>query len=285
MNFKRTFNKERVKFYFGLLFICSFIILNTSCGLDVYYFLVAPVCNDVRTENNDPALDYFIFKTAQSGNYSADSSSAFTFSGTEIYYKIYTDSSSMIKRESTIDSYIDNANSSSNSSSATAAMDQLESWGYQKLKFTNKVNTPDPLIVSNNSTTDEYVYIRLVNSYAGEDYQACICVGSSAITKCDTDTAFKDSSGNILAPLRIVEDSSAKEYKSFAFASDSSDSLKTPPASSDVDVYYTSSSNDTWYVDLYAVSVGFDTATYVPYYSQPAFLGYMAIPDGDYSDN
>lgn len=278
MKKKRALPVKGLKYFFLIFTLCSFCILNFSCGLDVYYYLTEPACYDVKQyTNTDPLEDCFLFKTAESSNYDSSSSSAFKFSGTQIYYKIYNSYSTMVSRENTISSLL-----TSTTASATAAKDQLDSWGYKTLKFSNKVNTPDPIVKSSGSGTDQWVYLRLVNSADSDDYQACLCVSSSTMEKCESDKAQKDAAGNVLPPLRNIMDSSNTEYLSFNFGGEGD--YDATPSSSDADVYYsTTSQANTWYLDLYAVSTGWDTATYDDYYSKPVFLGSMTIEEGVYS--
>ncbi|MBQ2481529.1 MAG: hypothetical protein II516_09795, partial [Treponema sp.] len=68
----------------------------------------------------------------------------------------------------------------------------------------------------------------------------------------------------------------------FNFGQDDNNPL---PKNGDADVNYSSSSSDsgTWYVDMYAVSVGRDTS-YSTSYSKVLFLGSVKIQESDYSD-
>ena len=83
--------KNRLIYFFQIVFAACLIILNPSCGLDEYYVLSEPssVHVPVHSESNPISFTerYFEFTTNENSSYNG---SGFTFQGTAVYYKIYS---------------------------------------------------------------------------------------------------------------------------------------------------------------------------------------------------
>ncbi len=251
-----------VSFYF--LFV-SFII---SCGLDTFYYLEPPFDDGHTTKysadaNGDRANYYFSFLTNETGDNASLEDSDFTFLGTEVYYKIYNNYSTMTSVQSAVDSL----NSSSDVSAA--ATNLINTRGYKTLLLSPKTLTP--LVAKTGK--NRYVYIRL-NSTDTEESIACY--GSSAMRSYDS----SDTSITVLGkPLRNIATGS-----DCGFDFNSDDDENPVPKSGDEDVNYSSTSNSgVWYVDMWAVSIGRDSS-YSSSYSKLLHLGSITIAEEWYDD-
>lgn len=255
-----------VLFGMGLFFF-------SSCGLETYYYLDPPnVEHEPIYSSSDQLQFYFSFRTKEDGDNNTDQGT-FKFLGTYVYYKIYNSYSEMKTREDAVSTL----NSSTN---YTAAADRIIStYKYQVLGFS--AGSYDPTIESSGSS--RYVYIRL-NDYGDEEaYKASICVGSELLSSYDSNYAVKLADGTVVVPKRT---DGANVKHGFNFNSEDSSSDENPvPVSDDPDVYLSTSasSEGTWYVDMYAISVGQDESLSKSY-SQVAFLGSVAIYESDYED-
>lgn len=254
----------------------AFLLLLEACGLDTFYYLDPPI-TDGHTSyytTEDGIYRYFSFVTNEESSLGDNdqyfsSSSELVFLGTEVYYKIYNNYSTMVSAENAIDSL-----NSSSSNYAAAAESLIESRGYKPLKFSSGSFTP--LVEAGSSPNNRHVYIRL-NDYGTEvDYSKGICISSQPMDKYSPANALMHN-GQPVMPRRYINSSYG-----FNFGQDDNNPL---PKNGDADVTYSSSSSDsgTWYVDMYAVSVGRDTS-YSTSYSKVLFLGSVKIQESDYSD-
>lgn len=260
--------------YFSFLFDFVFLLLFSSCGLDEYYVLDAP-----KTAYNEPSVSsstytgqtlydsaYFDFLTSDDTN---SSDGDFTYEGTAVYYKIYNNYSTMNSHISTVSSL---SNSTNASSSATKIIQD-----YKYVQLGTSSGSVSPLIPS--SASNQRVYIRLTNYNSAPEYAARIEISS------------RDSSGNYSVTTTYVPRRTGNS-KTFDFGRkynsnyqlDSSGNYIKPVEGED-DVYFSSSTSaeNIWYVNLYAVSVGRDN-TFTPYYSDVLHLGAVAI-DATLEDN
>lgn len=245
-----------------------FAMLFVSCGLDTFYYLEPPKTDGHTTKytSTDRPQLYFSFLTNEEGDNSDYGSSDFSFIGTEVYYKIYNNYSTMVSAQSSIDSL----NSSSDVSAA--ATNIINSRNYKTLLFSSYNQTP--LIPEKND--DRYVYIRLNSIKGSSEYSAVVCYGTSAM-----ESYVAGSSGITLIgkPLRNVSSGSG-----YGFDFKKTDNGNPLPVSSDEDVNWSSSSEDgVWYVDMWAVSVGRDSS-YSPSYSKLLHLGSISIREEWYDD-
>lgn len=247
-----------------LFFICLFLF--SGCGLDTYYVLDEP-----GTAYNTPSVDsssytsstvyssaYFDFST-RDGSGNNKSNGDFTFEGTAVYYKIYRDYTLMNSHRTTVDSLVTSTNASS---SATKIIQD-----YKYVQLGSDKGSLSPLIPECGST--QRIYIRLTNYQASADWQAEIRIQN------ENGTVVQER----YIPMRTGNS------KSFDFGRKNSDGNYDKPQEGDDDVYWSSSSSeeDMWYVNLYAVSVGRDN-TFTSYYSPVLWLGSVAI-DASSEDN
>ena len=72
-----------------LVLLIAFLLLF-SCGLDVYYFVEPPFNSSVIVNPSDPGEQYFSFTSAD-----AKAGGNFKFLGTDVYYKIYSNLSTL----------------------------------------------------------------------------------------------------------------------------------------------------------------------------------------------
>ena len=258
-----------------LLFICSLFCFN-SCGMDVVYYLSAPVtaynvhaitsANYSDTTSNYE-LSYFSFKTSELANKDfTEQDSNFRFDGTAVYYKIYNNYSTMNSDISSISSKISDTNESS------AATYIVESLKYQQLKASNTNDVP--LIKIDNVSSDRKVYIRLTNYHENENslFSARILVGGD----CENGVA-SDSTINLGTPRRASADALNFDFGR-KYTSGKYNGSYVYPDKDDVDVKYssTASAEGVWYVNMYAVGIGTDES-YTTYYTNALHLGAVAI--------
>lgn len=236
------------KIFFSLI-VMIYSFLCISCGLDVYYILEPP---ELEGSPADNALSrVFTFRTNDAGNSSMD-----IFIGTSVFYKIYNNQSSLTSDQISI--------SSSNTQYSDSGYNKLSSLGYQQLVLSTDV---DPLIEK--STVNRSIEIRLFTEGSTDNpYLAGVKVSGNYL---------KDGSANAI-PLRIND-------KTFQLYSTNKTTTvnnyvytNTIPLNSDEDVKYstTFTTDDTWYVNAYAVSVG-RTSTFTLKYSQLTALGSIVI--------
>lgn len=253
---------------FGRQFLISFAVLSVipllaSCGLDTFYYLDPPLNYESHAGpgSTDETQNYFSCRTNEESSTGSNSeyfgSAELLFLGTEIYYKIYTSSSTMASVETSVSSM----SSATNYSSAAEYL--ISTKGYKPLGISN--GSISPLIKAGSSPQNRYVYIRLTDD--GADFPiGAICVSDSILR---TPSADKELTfgGDPVYPCRSVES------RGFNFGKNG-----VPlPQSGDDDVEYGSGPEDgKWYVDMYAVSVGRDSS-YSNTYSQPCFMGSVTI--------
>ena len=263
---------KRLKYWVAF----AFLLLLESCGLDSFYYLDPPV-TDGHTSyytTEDGIYRYFSFVTNEESSLGDNdqyfsSSSELVFLGTEVYYKIYNNYSTMVSAENAIDSL-----NSSSSNYAAAAENLIESRGYKPLKFSS--GSFIPLVEAGSSPDNRHVYIRL-NDYGTEvDYSKGICISNHPMDKYSPADALMHN-GQPVMPSRNINSSYG-----FNFGQDDNNPL---PKNGDADVTYSGSSSESgsWYVDMYAVSIGRDTS-YSTSYSKVLFLGSVKISESDYED-
>src|SRR5574344_1019152 len=252
-----------------LLVACFFLAFTSSCGLDSYYVLDAPLSDGHTAEysTTDYTSKYFSFLTYENGT-NADyltSSSEFKFLGTEVYYKIFNNYDTMVSYQSAVSSL----NSTSYYSSAAEKM--IDTQGYKPLRLSTGSITP--LIKATGS--NKYVYIRLTDYDTSDDFQQGICVGGSAMKSYDSTNALQYN-GTAVFPRRYIN----SKY-TFNFGDTSNTETGKVPAKGDEDVCWsdTTTTEGTWYVHMYAVSLGRDT-TYTTSYSLVLHLGSVSIIQG-----
>ena len=255
---------------FGRQFLISFAVLSVipllaSCGLDTFYYLDPPMSDGHHADLNstDESQNYFSCRTNEESSTGSNSeyfgSADLLFLGTEIYYRIYTNSSTMASVESSVSSMINATNYSS------AAEYLISTKKYKPLGITH--GSISPLIKAGSSPQNRYVYIRLTDD--GADFpDGAICVSNGVLrgpSAADELTFGVES----VYPCRSVEN------RGFNFGKNG----VPKPQSGDDDVEYGSGPEDgKWYVDMYAVSVGRDSS-YALSYSQPHLMGAVLITE------
>lgn len=265
------------------VFSCLFLFLLSSCGLDTYYYLEPPVTTGTTTYNNsDNINDYFSFYTNEESDNNSqytDGDSTFTLLGTDVYYRIYNNYSSLTSITSTISSLL------SSTTSTVSTYDRItETYNYQPLVLSSgSYSTLVPV-----SGHSRYVYLRL-NDLDPDAYRAAVCVDGDSSYSLWTNhgtyydaAAKKDSSGNHVYPLRNIY-SSGEGYKTFNFGGDGYLDYEPEDGDDDYLCSSTADADDTWYIDLYAVTVGFDTETFEMSYSQVLHLGSITVTSGQYT--
>lgn len=237
------------------IIVCLILFNLTSCGLDTFYILDPPknILHQPSYTNIEKIYNYFEFETNENGF-----DGSFKFTGTDVYYKIYNNHTTM---QSEVDRIITLADSETNSSSAIDYLINKDKYSYSKLIYEG--NTSGTLVPYKNKSRK--VRIRLT------DFQNEV-ENSSRIT---IDGAF------VGIPLR-----NSSDKLTFNFGRNSIDyEINKIPVDSDDDVKLSSSSSVSgeWYVAMFAVASGWDT-TFAPINSVPLYLGSVTI-DSNSEDN
>ena len=231
--------------FFALLVFCG-------CGLDTYYVLdQAPRVGRIVNYNEvDPAVRYFEFYAAPNSN---AGNSEFGFLGTFVYYKIYSNPSSMNSNHLSIEAV-------NNSSNYSAAAERMIGLGYKEL-YTNK-GSRSPLVSESDGTA--YVRIRLTNNDEGSGQIA-------------NDAQIEIGGVNVGSPRRAGDSSLSFDFGRYNDSKYTGTGIKyDAPNSGDEDFYGGSPSDGKYYVDMYAVAAGRDT-TFARYYSNVTYLGSITI--------
>jgi len=241
------------KSFLTLLIVMCLFILNTGCGLDVFYVIESPGNYGANPDLNTTYADkYFQFTTNESA-----SIEGLRVIGTDVYYKIYDDYNNLINDAS----YINNTDNN------TSSKDKLVSSGknFQPLRVENYNES----VLIPSTGTNRLIYIRLTdyqenNEQTGDTFAARILIGGingSSLT-----------GGSKAIPVRNISDLSGYS-RGFNFNKDN----VRKPQSGDVDANITAASGDgQYYVCMYAVTVGVDAA-FTNYFSEPTYLGYIKI--------
>ena len=229
----------RKRLFFSFLLTGYLILFNTSCGLDTFYELKEPhnVVHQPDCSSIDYTESYFEFFSAPK----PDDGVPVKFFGTDVYYKIYKSSSQL---KSDVEAIQTIANRDDHKAAALA-MIEGSNYKYQPLRASG--HTGDNVLISG---TGKKVHIRLSDYTL---YPAQISI---------------DGGSNIGIPVRLSDN-----HKTFNFKSSDPDSI---PNGDDTNKTG-SSSDDDWYVAMFAVAVGNDVS-YSPIYSNVLYLGSVRIP-------
>ncbi len=232
----KTFCKK--KYLLILLLTGCLILFNASCGLDTFYVIDPPsVYHQPIYSSIEQSENYFEFSTVENDY------EGIKFLGTEVYYKIYDDTSKLNTEYSNINSLATGDNSTNQ-----AADRMIITYKYQPLRCSSETGAN---ILVPNQNTSRRIRIRLANYH---DYEAEFSVDSS-------------STG---IPVRNIHKNPA-----FSFKEISSDLL---PKADDED-YASSGSTEAienYYICMFAVAVAQDI-TYSRLYSNVAYLGSVTI--------
>lgn len=231
------------------VFFLLFAFLFYSCGLDTFYNLEPPVTRNTYPAYNtaDPTQRRFDFNTNDTVNKTL---LAFTYLGTAVYYRIYSDSNTMRSRNAAIDSV-------NNASNYNAAAERLISYGYKELQLDTGSQSP---LVPPSASNSRRVQIRLT------DFN-------------EVNAPSKDPDLSPYVRIDGVHEGLPRREEgryTFDFGRSEDDRNSVRPSSGDSD-FESGSFTDggKYYVDMYAVAVGRDT-TYTTYYSTVLHLG--AVP-------
>ena len=233
--------KRRFFSYFpaGCLILFN-LFLFTACGLDTFYVINAPyrIGHEPTYASIDEAENYFEFYTEE------DQDEGVIFLGTEVYYKIYTDSSRLNSEHSSI---MQLANSENTSNQAADRM--IASYRFQPLRSAGHTSQ---VVLIPDDNDDRRVKIRLVDYLPFEAAQVSV-------------------SGSIVnIPVRSIPNNPNFDFYS--------QSTETRPKNDDADANISTSSAEPeeYYVSMFAVAVGQDN-TYARLYSNVLYLGSVKI--------
>lgn len=248
---KKTQTNKLRFFLFFVIPMCLFLF-NVSCGLDTVEVIEPP--NYIKTQPNITSIDdvqsfdnkTFDFFTNETATYSEIS-----FLGTEIYYRIYNNFSTMINERSAL---INSATTTSTSASSASKL--INDYNYKKLKFPDD---SDLIIPKSASNSNQEVTIRLTDYFEPGDFSACVKVNGNLLK--GTLEASK--------PMRFTA-----PVLTFNFGRDGD--KDDVPSSGDSDFSYSSSGTNIYYVCLFAVGTGIDIY-YSPQYSSICYLGTVTI--------
>lgn len=251
---------NRIKYICLLSLVMCLFAFNISCGLDTFYIIEPPVSNIHQPIYNsiDASDRYFEFWTNESSDMEG-----FIFLGTEVYYKIYNSSSTMISEVNVLQTL-----SSDIDKSATAAEKMINpptngGYGYKALKIAG--NDSVPLVAPADS--NQRVYIRLSDYQAVEEYSARVLVNGSYLNGSSAKTI----------PVRNNSD-----RNTFNFGRNGPKDKR--PLTDDEDSKLSSSISDTkYYISMFAVGVGRDS-TYANIYSNILYLGSICIDSSSYDN-
>lgn len=242
----------------------------SSCGLEEVLTVEEPktLTNNTDYSSSEPLKWYFGFKTAVD--------SGVNFIGTDVYYKIYNNYSTLNSERSSILSVNTNTNSSA------AATRMIETYTYQPLGTSTAT---DNSVYFEKSVANRTVVFRLKTYYpsindeeskkANDRYKQHACVG---IKIGDTTTEY---SYEKFIPFRNGN------RKSFDFFDDDEDnkggSRDVLPEEGDSDYKHSSSASETdvYYVQLFAVGVALNPETVTASYSLVLDLGSVPIRKKD----
>lgn len=247
----KAFCKKRV--FLSFLLTGCLILFYISCGLDTFYILPGPSLGDHSKPDYtsaDYAENYFDFWTNEAG------CAGVKFNGTDVYYKIYTNTNTLKSQRTALDTIIENE-------TGIPAETLKDQYKYMPLKVANHEGEL-ALIPASASKSNQHVIIRL--SDFTDIYPAEILVNGHNI--------YGES--NRVIPLRYVTDDNGNAL-SFNF---SQSDVNTLPKASQNDVNSTggTSEENVWYVCLYAVTVADDPSYTNKVYSNLLYLGSVKIP-------
>lgn len=260
------------------IFFSACLLLFSSCGLDVVYYLDTPSSTH-NTPEYTTAFDnrYFEFTTNDRGNSGLE---GFDYLGTAVYYKIYNNVSTMNSNIAALSSL----NSSTNESAAAARL--IDSYKYQPLGLSS--GTKNPLVPASSDGNNQRVYIRLSNyqETVSDEFKAVVRIRKDS----PPDSAWTEQGVPLRTGNRYTFDF-GRDYDDVSSELAADRVENAVPSSEDSnttgDVSYSSSFTDSdkkiWYVDLYAVAVGQDSS-FTQYYSGVLHLGTVAI-DPNEDDN
>lgn len=246
--------KSKIRFF---VFLTGLFLFLNSCGLDTFVVVDAPtqVGNMPNVDTTDFSLKYFQFTTNNDlSHYPTD----FHFLGTNVYYKIYTNSSDLRNHTSVLNSLAEDEETSAN-----APTRLIEGYSYQQLKSNLETSS---VLVPVSDIQHQDVVIRLTSYQNDPNFAAKITVDDYPLALSTSKTV----------PLRYMD--------GLSFNFGRTGEIDKVPQIGDADVYGSSPPSDgIWYVALYAVGLG-NSVTFEQQYSNIVYLGAIAI-DANSPDN
>ena len=219
------------------------ILFNLSCGLDMFPIIdiTTRVVHQPTCDSRDYVDNYFEFIITDK------EVNDLKYLGTNVYYKIYKNSTRL---KSEADDLINISNRSDSSSEAAERM--IQSYRFQPLLAYGHYDQPVLFPTENPSgTIDKKVFIRL-STYTVYPARITINGGNS-----------------IGIPIRNLPTKPAFNFSAYA---------GTIPGNDDVDVNSSgTTSENEWFVSMFAVSMGHDN-NFVPIYGNITYLGSVRIP-------
>ncbi len=254
----RSRNKRRHSVFFPLgidAIIFFMLLLSIGCGIDNYIYLY-PVTTYLNwPDTTDESKNYCAFHTSDVQNNNA---AAGYFKGFEVYYRIYTNRSTLESERLRIDSYNEDE-----STQAMAFSYMTSTYKYRRLTGSGRLSEY-PLIPGDSYNRD--VYIRLYN-ITGGGYTAGIKVYNAG----EDSTLLND-----FGIPRRTKGGITGNTDDYTFKIDY---IK----SGDDDVSWTTfTENEIFYVQFYVVAYGYDES-YQSLYSELFSLGYITLKK-DYED-
>jgi len=244
--------KKRIEISFLFFFI---IAILSSCGLDTFYVIMPPVHYDHKPAiTNSDALDNYVeFRTNEN---QPQLPSDFYFAGTTVYYRIYSDTNTV----ENFNNLIESVNTSSN---YNAAADKLLAAGYQILQYRADGATSNSGLTIEPIGSSQVVKIRLsdyneITDTPNAEYQDQIEINGFRIGR----------------PRRVSENN-----LTFNFGRCERSGYETTckrPVPNDSDYEGNSTSEEWYYINLYAMASGHDT-TFKTYYSNVLHLGCLKV--------
>ena len=255
-----------------VLFLCAVIgFFVSSCGLEVVYSIQEPTVthNDPLYSSSDPLTWYFSFTTAP-----ASDVDGLSYTGTDVYYKIYNNKSSLDSQKSAILS----VNTETNGNAAATRL--IETYSYQQLG--TSTGTDNAVFFEGHD--NRRVVLRLKNYQNGIEgsssdmrtrYSLAACVGY--YENADS-TEFTYES---YIPYRC-SGVGARSFDFFDYDDDDKNGTRDiEPVEGDIDYYHstTFSEESRYYVQLFAIARAWDTSSVAPVYSLVLDLG--SVPIGE----
>ena len=242
----KTFCKKN--HIFSLILAGCLILFNlllTSCGLDTFYVIDAPQARHMPSYSLDSQDElFFTFNTVEN-NYEG-----ITFLGTEVYYKIYNNSTRLNSETSRINLAAGNEGSSNQSANLL-----IDTYTYQPLRSSEDPGANILIPFVKNNPSEKEIKIRLfdVPEYSAE---------------------YSINGNNHGIPIRSISKKTSFNFKELLGTED----LPKGTEPYDDDYAYTSTSEviNEYYVALYAIAVARDT-NYTPAYSSAVYLGSVRI--------
>lgn len=259
----------KIQFFVNIIFTFIAGFFFFSCGLEEVFVIDPPVTNYNTNAlfSSSNSIDwYFDFSTREQGQVEE-------FIGTEIYYKIYNNSSDLTSERN----YINSVNYEANGSLAAKTM--IESYSYQTLGR----SAGGGIVFVPAAGTNRRVTIRL------KDYEPAFSNGASGnLTSPYLTTACISINGAYenAIPMRLGTTKSFDFFDDKSIRQNSANSRNEAllPKESDSDYKYSSSSevdSDKYYVQMFAVGVAWNSSEASRTYSLVLDLGSVPIIKGE----